>query len=151
MADGYTATMAQGAIGTDGADGVGSLDSDTTVRLRLYDFTVGSSATPADIALTWIVRRYASTAGTASAVGDEEPIDDAAPANLGDAREEFTAAPGAGSPLMTFPLNQRATYRWVAAPGSEFVLPVTATTGVYFNAQHGSSTPGAEASIFWNE
>ncbi len=31
--------------------------------------------------------------------------------------------------LLTVPLNQRATFRWVAVPGKELVTPATASNG----------------------
>ena len=34
----------------------------------------------------------------------------------------------ADAQLYSLPLNQRATYRWVASPGSAFKCPATATT-----------------------
>jgi len=36
---------------------------------------------------------------------------------------------GAGSTIFGVPLNQRASFRWVASPGSEFVAPATACNG----------------------
>jgi hypothetical protein len=36
----------------------------------------------------------------------------------------------AGAMVLTIPLNQRATFRWVADPGKELVYPATASNGL---------------------
>jgi hypothetical protein len=48
-----------------------------------------------------------------------------------DAGENHTVEPTftAAAILLNIPLNQRATFRWVAAPGGELVMPATAANG----------------------
>ena len=48
-----------------------------------------------------------------------------------DAGENHTIEPTytAAAIVLMIPLNQRATFRWVAAPGSELVAPATAANG----------------------
>ena len=37
--------------------------------------------------------------------------------------------------LIELPVNQRASYRWVAAPGGELVVPATNVAGLGFRAK----------------
>lgn len=110
---------------------VGGFNADATTprRQKLYDLIVGSEASPADNVFLWTVRRY-TVAGTSTAVvpGAIDPADALA---LADAGENHTAEPTyIGIPLISIPLNQRATFRWVANPGSELVVPATASNGL---------------------
>ena len=45
----------------------------------------------------------------------------------------------------------RATYRRVAAPGSEFVAPATARNGFGWRAEHGSATHDEHARAIFDE
>lgn len=97
-------------------------------RGKIFDIMFGSEATPADNVFLWQVHRC-SDAGTSTGV-TPLPLDPADAATEADAGEnhtvEGTVATGS---LLSIPLNQRATYRWVAAPGSELVYPATASNG----------------------
>jgi len=102
------------------------LRSTTTIRPRVYDLLFGSDATPADNAGDYVLQRT-TTAGTSTAVTPQalDPGDPAATATAGKAH---SAEPTytANAILLHFALNQRATFRWVAAPGGELVLPAAA-------------------------
>lgn len=115
-------------------------DGTTVRRNKVYDFTVGSEATPADNALTHTCQRC-TAAGTSTAV-TPQPLDPADAAALTDSGENHTVEPTytANEILWKIAANQRATYRWVAAPGSELVLPATAANGVGFFTDHASFT-----------
>lgn len=110
---------------------LGSLTADSTRprRLRVYDAVVGSEATPADAALLWTFRRC-TAAGTSTSVTPQN-LDPASSTTEYDAGENHTVEPTytAGAILLNIPLNQRATFRWVAAPGGELVMPATAANG----------------------
>jgi hypothetical protein len=101
-------------------------------RFKLYDLNVGSDATPADVAITWLVGRTNTAAPTGGSAANPNPLDaaDAAMSTLG--MQAGTGGVTAGVTLMEFALNQRATFRWVAAPGSELVVPATANNGLQF-------------------
>ncbi len=103
-------------------------DASAASRGRVYDYMVGSITTPADNAYDHELYRT-STAGTASAV-TPSPLDPADAASVNDASDTYTVDPTIGVVLMRIPLNQRASYRWVAAPGSELVWPATASNGI---------------------
>jgi len=99
-------------------------------RIKIYDLDFGSEATPADVAILWQLQR-STTAGTSTGVTPQalDPADAAAAALAGTT---FTADPTltANAFPLSIPLNQRASFRWVAAPGSEIVIPATASNGV---------------------
>ena len=109
-----------------------TLTGAATVRAKLYDFVQGSDATPADNAGTFLIRRHTTTPASGTAI-TPAPLDPADPASLCTAM----SGPSIGAPTLTasssvfqFPMNQRATFRWVAAPGKEFVIPATASNGL---------------------
>jgi hypothetical protein len=99
-------------------------------RAKLYDVGFGCGASPADNAFTWIIQRCTS-AGTGSALTPNalDPADTPAASTV--AKDTVTADPTltAGAFVWAEPLNQRASFRWVAAPYSELVIPATASTG----------------------
>jgi hypothetical protein len=99
-------------------------------RIKFYEYIFGSEASPADNAFLYIVQRC-TTAGTLSAV-TPSPLDPADAATESTAGENVTIEPTytANLVLLAIGLNQRATFRWVAAPGSELVTPATASNGM---------------------
>jgi hypothetical protein len=110
---------------------LGTMTADATRprRLRVYDIMFGSEATPADAALLWTFQRC-TAAGTSTGV-TPTMIDPGDVATEYDAGENHTIEPTytATLILLNVPLNQRATYRWVAAPDGELVMPSTAANG----------------------
>lgn len=110
---------------------LGTMTADATRprRLKVYDLIIGSEATPADAAILWTVQRC-TAAGTSTSVtiAYADPGDSATEY---DAGENHTIEPTytANTILLNIPLNQRATFRWVAAPGGELVMPQTASNG----------------------
>jgi hypothetical protein len=113
------------AVGT-----LGAVSTTQTRRGRWYDIMFGSEATPADAALLWTVQRY-TAAGTSTAV-TPTALDSADAAFLGNAGENHTidATFTSSLVLLSIALNQRATFRWVAAPGGELVYPATTANGL---------------------
>ena len=113
---------------------VGAITADATRprRSKVYDFMFGSEATPADNVFLWQIQRC-TTAGTSTGV-TPSPIDPADAATETDAGENHTTdgTLTSGLILLSIPLNQRASYRWVASPGGELVIPATASNGVHF-------------------
>ena len=102
------------------------------IRPKLYDFTLGSDATPADNSAEYVVQR-STAAGTSTAVTPQllDPLTSAAVSTAGEAH---SAEPTytANAILWQNAVNQRATYRWVAAPGGELVATATAANGMGF-------------------
>ena len=109
----------------------GGLTSAATIRPAIYDLTLGSEAAPVDQAARYNLERY-TAAGTSTAVVPQA-LDPGDPASLAAAGENHSVEPTytAAAILLSFPLHQRATYRWVAnGPGREIKLPATAANGV---------------------
>jgi hypothetical protein len=104
------------------------------VRPMIYDILIGSNATPADNSSEWQLLRY-TAAGTSTVVTPEK-VDSGDPAATATCGKNHTVEPTYGTvPLLDIALNQRATFRWVAAPGSEFVAPATAANGFGLQCQ----------------
>ena len=106
------------------------LTSATTIRPQLFEIIFGSAATPADQSFNMRIRRY-TAAGTATAF---TPIaaDPANPAALASAGYNHTVEPTytAGANLLSFSVNQQATFRWVVPPDEGLVCPATAANGL---------------------
>ena len=138
----------------DGAQAVAS-PTDTVLGLTstaaIHDVIFGSSATPADNALNWLLQRY-TAAGTATSV-TPAPLDPADPAATATAGQNHTAEPTytAGAVLLDISANQRSTQRWVASPGGELVLPATAANGIGVQPVHTSFTGSVEATMHYEE
>lgn len=132
----YAAAMARTASTT---ASVGTITSSATVRrTKIYDLTFGSEASPADNVFKWQITRCTAP-GTNTGV-TPSPLDPADAAALTVVGQINTVEPTGNTPLLfAVELNQRATLRWVAAPGSELVTPATSSNGV------GIQTPTATA------
>lgn len=106
------------------------LTSAATVRPKIYDLVLGSDATPADNAAEYVLQRY-TAAGTSTGV-TPQALDPGDPAALASAGEAHTVEPTytANAIMLQWAQNQRLTFRWVAAPMGEIILPATAANGV---------------------
>ena len=110
-------------------------------RFKLYDFQIGSNATPADLAFIYEVNRI-TTVGTLTAVVPMA-IDQADTlastvlcGNIITVEPTITAA----SKLFAVPMNQRASMRWAAVPGGELTVPATASAGLMIGLSAASTT-----------
>ena len=97
-------------------------------RLKLYDFTIGVESAPASFANLWQWKRFTAP-GTSTAVVPN-PLDLADPAALGEAGQNNTVEPTYTVIMASKALNQQATYRWLAAPGAEIIIPATNNAGL---------------------
>ena len=109
-------------------------------RGKIYDILVGTNGTAADNSMEWIVSRATVGSspvwvGSVSSVSSTFALDQA---DQGFASFCTVNASGASSTVFSIlnsppwyvGINQRASYRWVAAPGSEIVWPAnTSATG----------------------
>lgn len=129
------------------------VSSNGTVRPKVYDIIIGSDDTPADQANQFAVQRN-TTNGTGGTSVTPEPLDPlTAAASSTSTRGTYTTDPTitASTELLLIPLNQRATFRWVAAPGSELIAIATASNGVIIEVQTATGTPGIEATMLFSE
>lgn len=104
-------------------------------RFKLEEFKFGFDGTPADNAYTCDVSRM-SADGTATSVTPTK-IDPADGAFLGLATANHTVegTVTAASRLDGWGGNQRATLRWVAAPGQQLIVPATNLAGLVFRVK----------------
>lgn len=115
--------------------------SAVTVRPKIYDVIVGSAATPADNAAKFQFQRCTS-AGTAGSALTPQALDPGDPASLTTSGlAVFSVGPTltAAAILLQWSQNQRATFRWVAAPNGEMILPATAASGVALMSPSGAA------------
>jgi hypothetical protein len=133
---------------------VGTLCADATTprRQKLYELIFGSEATPADNAFLWQAQR-ATTQGTGTTVTAPPPLDAADAAALADVLENHTVDPTltANTVTLSIALNQRATFRWVAAPGSELVIPATANNGYAIRTPTAGGLVAVTATLLFEE
>lgn len=133
--------------------GVASLEAPgaSMRRIKLYEVVAGSETAPADNVFLFEVNRSTTAAtGTAVTPNALDPADAAAVSLL----KENLSVQGtntANAIPLSWALNQRATFRWVAAPGAEIVVPATANNGLHFNTPTAQNTPAATLSIGFEE
>jgi hypothetical protein len=124
----------------------------TTTRGRIYDILVGSDATPADVATEFNIIR-GTVSGTGSSTPTGRALDPADPAALLTAKVgTFTGqTKTSNSAMLNLALNQRATFRWVAVPDGEIVVPATSDNWVGLESIASGGTPNINATFHWQE
>lgn len=144
-----TATLA-----TTGATGPGF----QVRRGKIYDLAIGTNGTAADNALEWAIERVTAGstftyAGIVSSIAATalDPADSvmASFAIVNSTSENFTVT--ANSQIFYLGMNQRASYRWVANPGSELVWPATSSAGLVLRARSAAYTGTVTANIWFQE
>lgn len=126
--------------------------ANTTVRGRVYDFISGSDATPADAATKLGLRRI-SARGTQSTSVTPNALDPADPAALLIYDTAWSVNPTitASSEALQVAHNQRATFRWVAQPDSEIIIPATSGAGLALMSIVASATANYAWTTLWQE
>jgi hypothetical protein len=121
-------------------------------RGKIYDVLIGTNGTPADNYLQWDISRVTALGAGGTAV-TPVALDPADVAALGTAQNNFTSEPTvtANSSLFNVGVNQRASYRWVAAPGSELLFPATANNGLALRTLSGGYTGSATGDFMYEE
>ncbi len=122
-------------------------------RVKVFEWGMGFTlATPSDSLIDIAAQRTtADGTGTSRTPNPLDPADGAAVATcLVDHTVEptYTANEELFGPMG---LHMRATYRWVAAPGKEFVIPNTAGAGIGWFANHASVTPLNQCGVYFSE
>lgn len=119
-----------GAMALIAADTVLSVISATTCRPCVYDVVLSSSSTPNDYSADFQIQRF-SADGTGTSV-TPTPLDFNDAVSIATSKHTYTVEPTltAGEIALRLAHNQRATCRWVAAPGGEIVIPALAGDGV---------------------
>lgn len=122
-----------------------------TARPALHQLIVGSDATPADIATRFQVLRHtaAATGGTAVTA---RPADPGGTSGLCTALQGTMTEPTyESSGLVEIPLNQRATFTWIANPGREIKSPLGTANGIGLRCITSGGTPNIDATLAWDE
>lgn len=103
----------------------------TTVKPGIFDIVIGCQGTAADGTAIVFVQR-ATTAASGGSAFTPLPLDPDSPAAIATAHVAGTTEPTytTSGELMEIALNQRATFRWVAAPGAELWVPKTTANGI---------------------
>lgn len=133
---------------------MGVLQASTTARrISLFDLIIGSEATPADNVNLWAIDRVTADGSMAGgSAATPAPLDPADPASLATALTgTITTNPTIGARLAAIPCNQRATFRWVAAPGGELVAPATDNNGFAIQTPTAVGTIAVTATAFFSE
>jgi hypothetical protein len=149
----YAITGTQSTVSGSYKTALAVFASNTTAlrRGKVYDVLIGTNGTPADNYLQWDVSRM-TVDGTGTAV-TPNPLDPADAAALGAAKNNYTVEPTvtANSSLFNVGVNQRASYRWVAAPGSELLFPAVNANGLVLHTLSGGYTGSATGDVMYEE
>lgn len=132
-------------------DTVLSVIAALTVRPRIYDIILASSSAPNDYSAHFHLQRF-SADGTGTAV-TPQPLDFAERAAVATSKRNYSVEPTytAGEVLLNLAHNLRATVRWVAAPGSELIIPALAGDGIGQRCIAVSTQFTEEATFFFEE
>lgn len=125
-------------------------------RAKIYDVLVGTNGTPADNYIEWDISRFSATAILTATAVTPNPLDVADAAFLGVSTANATTENtyvnnGTGASVFYVGVNQRASYRWVAAPGGELVYPATNLAGLGGRTRSGGYTSTATMQWYVNE
>lgn len=123
----------------------------TTLRRGwVYDIMVGIDGTPADNVINWIVNRNSSQGTGTTHVPTPLEQGDAACLLAGRVNHTIEPIVTDQTGLLQVAVNQRASYRWVAAPGGEFVVPAVDVNGIGVRAKSPAyASTGTASMSFW--
>ena len=123
----------------------------TTLRRGwIYDIMVGVDGTPADNVVNWKVDRQTSTGTRTSHTPTGVDGGDAACLLTGGVNTTIEAIVTDQTGLVQLGVNQRASYRWVAYPGGELIVPATNVAAIGIRAKSPAYTSTATACAhFW--
>lgn len=131
---------------------LGSISADATRPRRgeFYDVILGSEAAAADNPFLYKFQRFTAP-GTSTAVTPQQ-LDPADAATESDAGENHTVEPTytANAFILTIPLNQRSTFRWIASEGGRLIYPAVASNGIGVSTPT-SSAVAITATVHYNE
>lgn len=134
-------------------------------RGKVYDILVGTNATPVDSFVEWTLARATVTTVSAGWVGALSSVSSAIALDTADNNIGGLAAVNSSNEgnvaLLTAPgmwyvgVNSRASYRWVAAPGSEILYPAvssgTGGNGLVLQGRSGGYTGTATGTVLLSE
>lgn len=127
-------------------------------RGRIYDILIGTDGTPADNYMEFDLANATIVSsllwlGSISSLSSNAAIDKADPGFSAfcviNASLETNIT--SSNELWYVGINQRASYRWVAAPGSELVWPAVSNSGFALRVRSGGYTGNATGNILFTE
>lgn len=128
-----------------------ALESSATVVGRIHQIILGSDSTPADVATRLNAIRH-TAAGAAGTAVVEKPVDPQAPAASCNLRGGTMTEPTYEADFLEeFPLNQRATFTWIANPGRELRTTVGTANGIGVRSISSGGTPNINITMAWDE
>jgi hypothetical protein len=135
-----TATAYVGAI-------LGMTAATSPHRIKIYDVLIGTNGTPADNFVEWDISRVTTSSSAAGTILAATVLDsaDSAVSTICTVNSSAFGTITTGSNVFYIGVNQRASYRWVAAPGSELVSPATSSNGFQLrcrSAAYGGTATG---------
>lgn len=115
---------------------IGAVATVQVSRGQIYEIEVGADGAPnaTDCQIVYDISRITATGtGVASVPNPLNPADSVSKvlSKINDTVEPTTTA---ASSVLALSLNQRASQRWIAAPGSELIWPATAGNGLALRA-----------------
>lgn len=125
-----------------------------TTRGRIYDFIVGSESTPADAATRFTFRRTTTSGAASGTLITPNALDSADPAALLAFIQIWTTTQPTvtgSSDILQVAMNQRATFRWVAVPDSELVVPASVNNEIVIMSAVASATSIYDFTALWQE
>lgn len=120
-------------------------------RTKIYDILIGTNGTPADNFIEWDVSRI--TTGSTTTILAAAPLDtaDAVALTVATVNSSTFGTITTGTNVFYVGVNQRASYRWVAAPGSELVGPATSSAGFQLRARSAGYTGTVTGTFLFQE
>lgn len=153
MSERFSAIFLAAASGTDKTM-TGIIDAAATPTCRgcWYDLVIGSDDTPGDQAARFVAGRITAQ-GTGGTNFTPINLDPGGPAGVKSSHYAPSAEPTytANKELLVFSLNQRATFRWVAAPGSELWMAATQNNGIGLKSKNSTSTQAMDGCVLFRE
>ena len=131
-----------------------TIASQSTVhRNIIYDIVIANVGSPADLVTLHTLQRITNPNAANCTAVTPSLLDLADRAAQSACGENHTAEPTytSNQELMEIPLNHRATFRWVAAPGGELITPATNNSGIGAKAVHASATTEWRVGCMWEE
>jgi len=146
----YSASGSQ-TLTSSAVTALGLAAQSTAHRSMVYEMWFGNIGAPADLVTVHTVQRITAD-GSGTGV-TPTALDAADRASQCTCLENHTSEPTytSNTQLLEVPLNHRATFRWVAAPGGEIVTPATDNNGIGFTALHASATTDWRVGCMWEE
>lgn len=154
MSEKFSTEVATVATGTDKtAINLFHSAATPTNRGAIFEVISGGAGTPGDNSATFYLGRTTAV-GTEGSGLVPNNLDPAGPAGDFDSglgvfggEPTYTAA----KQLLRFPLNHRATFRWVAYPGAELMMTATQNNGAGLKSSTSSSTQAYGHTILFVE